>query len=115
MASATRSSGPNADRFDVDSSEQTVSGCETRAIGVGTLRLTPKSMQAEAGNVARLRLNWRHPRARRQLRSLELRLLSADGVPLGEVTIRPRGERISADGAVKFVRKASRLTPRAGR
>jgi hypothetical protein len=29
---------------------------------------------------------------------------------LGDITIRPRGERIAADGAVKLVRKASRLT-----
>jgi hypothetical protein len=53
--------------------------------------------------------NRRHPTAWKQLRTIELRLTQA-GAPVGEVTIRPHGERISADGAVKLDRAATRLT-----
>jgi hypothetical protein len=33
-----------------------------------------------------------------------------DGAAVGDVTIRPRGERIEADGAVKVARRGTRLT-----
>ena len=65
-------------------------------------------MAARAGKPAQVRLSWRHPRAWRKVRSIELRLYR-DGAPVGEVTIRPRRERISADGAVELVRKQTRL------
>ena len=61
-----------------------------------------------------LRLRWQHPRAWRELRRIELRLYR-DGAPVGEVAIRPRGQRIAADGAVALVRKASRLTAKGKR
>ena len=76
--------------------------CETRTV-VGKLRLTPKVLRAEAGEVVRLRLAWRHPKAWKQLRTIELRLTD-DGVPVGEVTIRPRGRRVADDGAVSVQR-----------
>jgi RTX calcium-binding nonapeptide repeat (4 copies) len=101
--------GANTDRFDVDSIEESISGCETRAVGVGTLHLTPKALQAEAGEPAQLRLSWRVPRSGRKLRTIELRL-TRDEMPVGDVTIRPHGERITAGGAVKLMRKHSRLT-----
>jgi Ca2+-binding RTX toxin-like protein len=99
--------GSESDTLSRDTFESRVSGCET--VQVGTLRLTPKALRAEAGETARLRLSWRHPRAWRKLHSIELRL-TQDGAPVGEITIRPLGERISADGAVQLVRNASRLT-----
>jgi hypothetical protein len=98
----------NDDTANRDSFDQLVTGCESGTVGV--LRLTPATVRAEAGNVARMRLSWRHPDGWRKLRTIELRLLSADGVPVGEITIRPRAQRITADGAVRLVRKASRLT-----
>ena len=97
-----------ADVAFTDTAEEEISGCETRK-SVGTLRLTPKVLRAEAGETARLELSWRHPKAWKQLRTIELRL-TQDGAPVGEVTIRPRGVRISADGAVKLDRAATRLT-----
>jgi RTX calcium-binding nonapeptide repeat (4 copies) len=100
--------GGLADVAFTDTAEEEISGCETRK-SVGTLRLTPKALHAEAGETTRLELNWRHPTAWKQLRTIELRLTRA-GAPVGEVTIRPRGERISADGAVKLDRAATRLT-----
>jgi hypothetical protein len=97
------------DRFDVDSIEQSVAGCEQRTVGVGTLRLAPKALQATADKRTHLRLRWRHPQSWRKLRTIELRLLD-DGLPVGEVTIRPRSERIGTEGAVELVRKRTRLT-----
>jgi Ca2+-binding RTX toxin-like protein len=81
--------------------------CEDREVGV--LRLSPKTVKAEAGKPARVRLNWRHPQGWRKLRKVELRLFRGP-VPVGTVTIRPRAERVGADGAVKLVRKQTRLT-----
>jgi Ca2+-binding RTX toxin-like protein len=78
------------------------SNCETRTL-VGKLRLTPKVLHAKAGEVVRMRLAWRHPKAWKQLRTIELRLTD-DGLPVGEVTIRPRGRRVADDGAVAVQR-----------
>jgi Ca2+-binding RTX toxin-like protein len=81
--------------------------CETRRVGV--LRLTPKSVRAEAGKVVRMRLAWRHPKAWKQLRTIELRLTQG-GAPVGEVAVRPRGGKVAGDGgvAVKRARIVSR-------
>ncbi|HZO60159.1 MAG TPA: calcium-binding protein [Solirubrobacterales bacterium] len=81
--------------------------CENRTVGV--LRLAPKTIRAQSGEPVRLRLGWSHPRAWKQLRSIELHLTQR-GAPVGEVTIRPRAKRISGDGAVELVRKHTRLT-----
>jgi Ca2+-binding RTX toxin-like protein len=98
-----------SDRFDRDNLELSMTGCEIRAVGIGTLRLAPKALQATAGKPTRLRLSWRHPQSWRKLRKVELRL-TRNELPVGEITIRPRGERITADGAVKLARKRTRLT-----
>ena len=98
----------SADVAFTDTAEEEISGCETRR-SVGTLRLAPKVLRAVAGETARLQLSWRHPEGWKQLRTIELRL-TRDGVPVGEVTIRPHGERIAASGAVRLDRAASRLT-----
>ena len=42
------------------------------------------------------------------MRKVELRLMRGH-VPVGEITIRPRSKRMSADGAVELVRKRSRI------
>lgn len=91
-----------------DTAEQEISGCETRKT-VGVLRLTPKVMNAEAGQTARLELNWRHPKAWKQLRTIELRVTQR-GAPVGAITVRPRGKRIAASGALQLDDAASRLT-----
>jgi len=99
--------GADRDTVNRDSAENQVVGCESGTVGV--LRLTPTTVRTEAGKVARMRLSWRHPDGWRKLRTIELRLFSADGVPVGEVTMRPRAQRITDDGAVRLVRRASRL------
>lgn len=98
----------DSDTANRDTSENRVAGCERGTVGV--LRLAPKAVDAEAGKVARLRLSWRHPQAWRKLRKVELRLLSENGMSVGEVTIRPRTGRIGDHGAVELVRKQTRLS-----
>ena len=99
--------GSESDTLQQDTFESRVRNCES--VQVGVLRLTPQTVRAAAGEVAQLRLSWRHPLAWRKLRTIELRLYR-DAAPVGEITIRPRGERISADGSVELVRTHSRLT-----
>jgi Ca2+-binding RTX toxin-like protein len=89
--------GEDSDTANRDSVEKLAAGCEKGT--VGKLGLAGKGQQLE--------LSWTHPRDWRQLRRIELRL-SDDGVPVGEIVIRPKGERIEADGAVELVR--SRLS-----
>ena len=96
------------DTAELDSFDGFVS-CENVTRGVGRLRLAPKALAAEAGEPVRLRLSWRHPRAWRKLRKLELRL-TRDHAPVGEITIRPRAERITALGEVELARQRTRLT-----
>jgi hypothetical protein len=95
--------------------ESSTTGCERIVLfrppasstgPVGSLSLMPKALHA--GEVARLRLSWRHPRSWRRLRRVELRLVHGDR-RLGAVAIRPRGRRINARGAVQIVRRASRI------
>ena len=79
--------------------------CENRSVGV--LRLAPNALRVEAGQVARLKLSWRHPRSWRQLRRIELRLTHR-GAPVGEVTIRPRVRSLSGAGAARLVARLTR-------
>jgi Ca2+-binding RTX toxin-like protein len=98
--------GPNTDTLNRDSREGNVFGCERR--NVGTLRMTPKTVRATAGKTTRLRLRWRHPKAWKQLRTIDLRL-TRNGVPVGAITIRARGKKISGDGAVASVKRGTRI------
>ncbi len=87
--------GENSDTANRDSVENLVSGCEKGTVGV--LRL--------AGKRDQLDLSWTHPRDWRELRRIEVRLSDA-GVPVGEIVIRPKGERIVADGEVELRRSS---------
>jgi Ca2+-binding RTX toxin-like protein len=88
--------------------EDSVVNVETQSIevhGVGRLKLK-RSLHAVAGQAARVRLAWRHPKAWKALRSLEWRLM--DGVDrVGTVKIRPRGGRLTTSGAVKLAAGSS--------
>ena len=95
--------GLGNDTADTDAAEALVRDCETRT-AVGTLRLAPKAAVAKAGMPAQLRLRWRHPVSWRKLGKVVLRL-TRDEFPVGEITIRPRAQRIAADGAVELVRR----------
>ncbi|HEX6021601.1 MAG TPA: hypothetical protein VFZ00_06360 [Solirubrobacter sp.] len=85
-------------------------GCENRP-NVGRLRLAARAIEAKAGEVAQLRLGWRHPKAWRSLRSITLRV-TRDERFVGAVTIRPRSNRIAARGALELVRQRTRLSHR---
>jgi hypothetical protein len=98
--------GSGAGDFATVDSLDGLSSCENSS--VGTLQLTPKTARVRAGDVVRMQLSWRHPRAWKQLRTIKLRL-THDGSPVGEVAIRPAAERIEDAGAVRLVRKATRL------
>ncbi len=93
----------NRDLSDVDARD-----CE-RVNSVGTLRLAPKTIKAEAGEATQMQLSWRHPVRWQNLRTVELRLTQA-GASVGEVTIRPNGRRLAADGGIELVGSKSRLT-----
>jgi hypothetical protein len=75
---------------------------------IGTLRLTPAALRVPAGEIAQMRLAWRHPRSWRRLRRITLRLYRKRA-PVAAVHIRPRAERMTARGAVKLVRKGSQI------
>jgi Ca2+-binding RTX toxin-like protein len=89
-----------------DNTERSVVACEN--VAVGTLTLTPKSTTVAAGKATRLKLGWRHPKAWKQLRAIVLRVTS-DDVPVGTVTIRARGKKITGTGAVR-VQRATKIT-----
>jgi hypothetical protein len=99
--------GNGDDIANVDSRDGTAS-CETHQ-RVGELRLTPRRVRAEVGETSRLRLSWRHPEAWRKLRTVQLRLTQG-ALPDATVTIHPRRARIAAGGAVRLVRRGTRLT-----
>jgi hypothetical protein len=99
--------GLQTDQLTRDRRETRVVGCER--VTVGKLRLTPKSTRTAVGETARLQLRWRHPKAWKQLRTIELRL-TRDGVPVGAITIRARGKRITGDGAVASVARGTRIS-----
>ena len=83
-----------------------MTGCENTT--VGKLHLALKAITAKAGAPTHVRLSWRHPRGWRKLREIRLHV-QRDGFEVGEVAIRPRSGKITADGAVKLMRRGARL------
>jgi hypothetical protein len=79
--------------------------------GVGRLRLSPAVVTARSGKVARLRLRWTHPRAWRQLRTVEVRLYRGPD-RAAAIAFSPRSERIRSRGDVRLIRRASDVTHR---
>jgi hypothetical protein len=81
------------------------------SLEIGRLRLTPQVLCARPGKAMRLSMSWTHPKSWRMLRTVELRLYRGSRA-VGRVVVSPRGERLSARGAVKLVAGKSRLTHR---
>jgi len=96
------------DTVEVDSIDN-FGGCENGTIGV--LRLSPARLRAKAGETARLKLSWRHPRSWRRLRRVELRLYRGKA-RVGSVAISPHAGRVRDRGAVSVQRRGSRITRR---
>jgi hypothetical protein len=102
----TVSCGEGTDTFEVDSFDnfaQAAALCENGTVGV--LRLAPKRLRARAGEPARLKLSWRHPRSWRQLRRVTLRLYRGDSW-VGAVAISPRSRRIADRGGLTVLRRS---------
>lgn len=103
------SGGPGFDNLVHDSLDN-FSQVESEVTGsVGRLALTPRSGRARAGTVARLNMSWTHPKAWRDLRTVELRLYDR-GESVGTIAVRPLGSRVTAHGALKLVAPGSRVT-----
>jgi hypothetical protein len=99
--------GLDTDTAELDANPLDISSsCENRR--VGAVRVAPKRLRVRAGEVAGLKLSWRHPRSWHKLRRIELRLVEGD-VAVGEVAISPRSKRMRDRGAVRVVRRSSRL------
>ena len=77
-------------------------------VAVGRLHLSPAVSRAKAGEVARMRMSWTHPKAWKALRSVEWRVMK-DNERVATITVRPASGRLSADGAVKLA-AGSRVT-----
>ena len=103
------SGGTDFDTATVDTQDTVASDVEQRTFGkVGRLRLAPAVVRAEPGRTARLAMSWTHPRSWRELRTVKVRLY--DGVkPVGMIDVRLRGERLTADGAIRLA-AGSRVT-----
>ncbi len=98
--------GTEVDSLSRDNTEGTVRNCES--VQVGVLRLADKTIEAAANKPSPVLLSWRHPDGWRNLRTVTLRLMD-DQQPVGEVVIRPRGKRVTAEGVAKLAR-GTRLT-----
>ena len=92
----------NRDLQDVDATD-----CEV-VNSVGILKLAPATISAEAGEVAKLKLSWTHPKSWKQLRKVTLRLREGNEV-VGKIAIRPASGQVEDQGAVKVVHKQSKL------
>jgi hemolysin type calcium-binding protein len=99
--------GDTPDTLNRDLRDINAFGCED-VNSVGILKLAPRAMAAEAGEVAKLRLSWTHPKSWKQLRSVTLRLREG-GKVVGQVAIRPSSGEIEDKGGVQLVRKQSKL------
>ena len=77
-------------------------GCEN-VISVGVLKLAPTAISAEAGEVAKLRLSWTHPKSWKQLRSVTLRLREGNEI-VGQIAIRTASGKLEDKGGVQLVR-----------
>jgi hypothetical protein len=53
-------------------------------------------------------MSWTHPKAWRDLRAVQMRLYDG-GKPVGMINVRPRGQRLTADGAISLA-AGSRVT-----
>ena len=69
---------------------------------VGRLRLAPRVLTATAGKTARLEMSWKHPKAWRELRKVELSLYSGKKV-VGMINARPAGGGLTDMGAVRLM------------
>ncbi|HWH94198.1 MAG TPA: hypothetical protein VNT03_10085 [Baekduia sp.] len=100
--------GQGNDVAHVDAKDTVVGEVEQVFVGsgIGRLKLTPAAVTTRAGKPARVTLAWRHPKAWKQLRSLELHA-SAGGKRVATVKIDPARARVSGRGPISVLRSSS--------
>jgi hypothetical protein len=103
----------SGDVLNRDLRDVNATGCEI-VNSVGILKLAPKAISAEAGEVAKLRLSWTHPKSWKQLRKVTLRLREG-GEVVGQVAIRPASGKVEDEGGVRVVHRQSKLTRKGGK
>jgi Ca2+-binding RTX toxin-like protein len=101
MDCGTGSSDP-ADILNRDLRDVNATGCEI-VNSVGILKLAPATISAEAGEIAKVRLSWTHPKSWKQLRQVKLQLREG-GKVVGSVAIRTASGKVDAKGGVKLAR-----------
>jgi hypothetical protein len=92
----------NPDTLNRDLRDVNATSCEI-VNSVGVLKLAPAVISAEAGEVAKVRLSWAHPKGWKQLRQVKLQLREG-GEVVGSVAIRTASGKLAATGGVKLVR-----------
>ena len=80
-------------------------GHEVSTGGVGKLALTPSALTVDSGRVAKLRLGWEHPKAWKDLRTVELQVFRGTD-KVGRVVVRPASGKLVAHGAIKLARSS---------
>ena len=108
-----RCEGGGNDLLIHDLKDDDAEGCEDLS-SVGILKLAPAAISAEAGEVAKLRLSWTHPKSWKQLRKVTLRLREGNEV-VGQIAIRPASGKVVDKGAVRVVHKQSKLVRKGGK
>jgi hypothetical protein len=71
--------------------------------GIGKLALTPSALTVDSGRLAKLRMSWEHPKAWKDLRTVELQVFRGTE-SVGRVVVRPATGKLSAHGAIKLAR-----------
>jgi hypothetical protein len=74
--------------------------------GIGRFQLSPAAIVMRAAQSSHVRLAWRHPKAWRQLRSLELHA-DVGARRVGTVKIDPGRAHIGGSGALRLVRSST--------
>jgi len=76
---------------------------------VGSLRMTPRVLKAEAGMIARLKVAWKHPQSWRDLRKVEVSFYDGKEA-VGDIRVRPAARRLTSTGVIDL--KATRCKVR---
>jgi hypothetical protein len=84
---------------------------DSAVVEVGRLQLAHRTVTAKVGTTTRLSMSWTHPTSWRLLKMVNVTLFrGADAI--GNVYVRPHGERLTAHGALQLVAGSSHIAHR---
>jgi hypothetical protein len=87
----------------MDSDENSINSVEHPFKGpVGSLRMAPRVLRADAGMIARLKVSWKHPQSWRDVRKLKVSLYDGKRA-VGMINARPAAGRLTGTGVVDLV------------